>query len=127
LKNVKNAAETTEEDIQRLINEVEALKAMHGELEQEFGRRAKDDSSSQEESVLWFNTAKTLENGQALVKRLDQSVGQIYGDDRSVAGKRDGLLKQHRKRNQQVVISGFRSQINLCHSGLKIWLDRILM
>jgi len=127
LKDVKAAAESIEEEIGGLISEVEALMAIHGQLEREYTRHAKNDATSQEEKVLWFNTEKTLKNGQRLVQKLDQSVRQIYGDHRLVAGKRDGLIKQHRKRNQERTIIGFRNQISTCHGALKIWLECISM
>lgn len=127
LKDVKAAAESIEEDIGGLINEVEALMTVHGQLEHEYVRHTNDEGSSQEEKILWFNTGKTLKNGQTLVEKLDQSIRQIYGNDPRVAGKRDGLIKQHRKRNQEGVVFGFRNQISTCHGALKIWLECIAM
>jgi uncharacterized protein YoxC len=127
LKDVKAAADAVEDEIEGLIHEVQALMAVHNQLEHEFSRHANNDGTSQEEKVLWLNTGQTLKNGQKLVEKLDHSVRQIYGESRTVTGKRDGLIKQHRKRNQEGVISGFRNQISTHHGALKLWLEFISM
>jgi len=126
LKDVKSAAETIDDDIGGLINEVESLKSVHGHLEQEFFKNV-NDALGKEEKMLWFNTGQTLKNGQQLVQKLEDSVRQIYGENRTVTGKWDGLSKQHRKRTKDGIISGFRDQIGTYHGALQIWLNCISM
>ncbi|KAF1849642.1 tetratricopeptide repeat domain-containing protein [Cucurbitaria berberidis CBS 394.84] len=127
LKDVQKAVESIEDDISGLINEVEGLKQVHGHLEQEFLKNITNDALGKEEKMLWFNTGQALQNGQKLVQKLEVSVRQIYGDSRSITGKRDGLMKQHRKRAKGGVISGFRDQIGTYHGALQIWLSCIDM
>lgn len=127
LKAVKMAAETIDDDIEGLINEVEGLMVVHGQLEQEFLRNVNNDALGEEEKMLWFNTGQTLKNGQKLTQKLEVSVRHIYGEKRMVSGKRDALIKQHRKRTKDGIISGLRDQIGTCHGGLQMWLSCISM
>lgn len=127
LKDVKAAAEAIDDDIGGLTDELGVLMAVHGQLEQEYNRSATKKEISQHQKILWLETAQTLKNSQKLVQKLEHSVRKIYGDNRSVSGKRDAYLKQHRKRGQDSVISGFRNQISTCHGALKIWLQCIEM
>ena len=125
LKDVKAAAETIDDDIEGLINEVQGLMQVHGHLEQEFLKNINNDGLGREEKMLWFNTGQTLKNGQDLTRKLEVSIRHIYGENRSVTGIRDGLIKQHRKRAKDGIISGFRDQISTYHGALQIWLNCI--
>ena len=127
LKAVKAAAETIDDDIEGLINEVEGLMVVHRQLEQEFLKNVNNGALGEEEKMLWFNTGQTLKNGQKLTQKLEVSVRHIYGEKRTVTGKRDGLIKQHRKRTKDGIISGFRDQIGTYHGALQIWLSCISM
>ncbi|KAF1944968.1 tetratricopeptide repeat domain-containing protein [Clathrospora elynae] len=127
LKDVKVATETIDDEISGLINEVEDLMVVHGQLEQDYLKYVNDEALGEEEKMLWFNTGKTLKNGQKLCQKLEGSVKKIYGDNRAVTGKRDGLIKQHRKRVKDPIISGLRDQIGTYHGALQIWLSCITM
>jgi hypothetical protein len=127
LKDVKAAVETIEDDIEGLINEVHSLKVIHGQLEQEFLKNVKKDALAQEENILWFNTGHTLKQIQKLTLKLEVSVRHIYGENPRVDGKRDGLLKQHRKRTKDGIISGLRDQVSGYQNTLQCWLTCISM
>ena len=115
LKDVKAAAETVEDDIDSLISEVEALRVVHANVELEFKRHAQNKSLSANENILWFHTGKTLKEGQKLTAKLEQCVREIYGSDPKVSGKRDGLIKQNRKRARQTQLSELHEQIHTQH------------
>lgn len=125
LKDVKAAAETVEDDIDRLISEIGSLAVLHGQVEAEFHKQRQNNQSSPQEDVLWFHTSKTLKEGQILTQKLEECVREIYGDDPKVQGKRDGLVKQHRKRSRDTRLVDFRSQIHTYHNALQIWLSMI--
>ena len=108
LKDVKKATETVEDDIDGLISEVEALQNVHSTVEAEFELHVRDKSLSPKENILWFHTGRNLKAGQRLTKKLDECVREIYGDDPNVEGKRDGLIKQHRKRSRDPRLSTLR-------------------
>ena len=127
LKDVNAAADTIDDDIEGLINEVEALMAVYEHLEQDYRKNINNDSLDAEEKILWVKTGRTLENGQKLTQKLDISVREIYGKNRNVTGKRDGLLKQHRKRAKNGIICELRGQINTYHGALTFWLNYISM
>jgi hypothetical protein len=127
LIDVKKAADTVEDDIGDLIREVESLMVLHGQLEKELLKNVRNDALGEKEKMLWFNTGQTLKNGQKLTQKLEVAVRHIYGDSRTVTGKRDGLIKQHRKRGKDGIISGFRNQISTYHGALQIWLNCISM
>lgn len=127
LKDVKAAAETIEDDIEGLIDEVEALMAIHDQLEQNYLKNVTHGVLEEKQKILWIQTGQTLKNGQKLIRKLDVSVREIYGENRMVTGKRDGLLKQHRKRSKNGIISGLRDQINTYQGALNMWLTCISM
>lgn len=127
LKDVKAAADTIEDDIEGLIDEVKALMVVHKHLEQEFLKNVQKDALEEKEKMLWVETGRTLTNGQKLVRKLDITVKEIYGENRTVTGKRDGLLKQHRKRAKNGIISELRVQINTYQGALNMWLTCISM
>ena len=127
LKDVKAAADTIEDDIEGLIDEVKALMAVYKHLELEYLKNVDNDALEEKEKLLWIETGHTLRNGQKLVRKLDDSVREIYGENRAVTGKRDGLLKQHRKRAKNGIISELRVQINTYQGALNMWLACISM
>lgn len=127
LKDVKAAADTIEGDIEGLIDEVKALMAVHKHLELEFLKNFNNHALEEKEKMLWIETEHTLKSGQKLVRKLDISVREIYGENRTVTGKRDGLLKQHRKRAKNGIISELRVQINTYQGALNLWLACISM
>lgn len=127
LKDVKAAAETIEDDIEGLIDEVKALMVVHEHLEQQYLKNVNNDALEEKEKMLWIKTRRTLENGQKLTRKLEISVREIYGENRTVTGKWDGLRKQHRKRAKNGIISGLRDQINTYQGALSMWLTCISM
>jgi hypothetical protein len=127
LKDVKSAAKTINNDIALLIDEVEALRIVHGELEQELMRAINNRRLHQREKVLWFQTAKQLQAGQKLVTMLENCVKEVYNGSRTVQGRWDGLRKAHRKKSKDQRISAFRDQIGIYQGSLQICLNVIHM
>lgn len=109
LRDVKKAAQTVEDDVDRLISEVEALQVLHGTVEDELKRHLLSKSLTAKENILWFNTGKTLKEGQILTNKLFESVQEIYQEDPSTTGKRDEILEQHRKRSREPRPADFRN------------------
>lgn len=127
LKDVKAAVQSIDDDIDQLINEVQALQSVHQQVEQEHDRHVNDATLSNQQKMLWFQTARTLKEGQTLTKKLEACVKEIYGDDPKVAGKRDGLVKQHRKRGMDGKLTALRNQIHTYHGALQIWLSIVAL
>jgi NurA-like 5'-3' nuclease len=127
LKDVNEARKTIDTEISALISEVENLIALHSELEKKFLESVKRVGLADDERMLWSRAEKTLENGRDLVRRLEDSVKEIYGDSRTVTGKWDGLKKQDRKRSKNGTLSELRSQIGTYHGVLQMWLLCISM
>ena len=125
LRDVKKAAENIEDDIDLLITEVEALEAVHGELQRLLEKNVEDKNISPKETTLWFQTAKTLKAGQILSQKLEVCVREIYDDDPKVKGKRDALVKQHRKRSRDATLSDFRDQVHSYQGALQLWMSII--
>jgi hypothetical protein len=127
LRDVKAATETIDADIDGLINEILSLKQVHGHLDEEYQKQTGKRGLSAEETVLWEQTKRTLENGQTLVIKLEISVRKVHGDVRTVTRQRDAFTKQNRKRALDSIISGFRAQIHTYSSALHVWLNLISM
>lgn len=127
LKDVKHAAGVIEDDIELLISEIETLQAVHTRLEQEFEGHVRNEGLSPKKKILWSHVGKTLKDGQALTRRLDACVRDVYRKDPKAKGKRDGLIKQHRKRSRDSSLSELRDQIHTYHGALQIWLNIILL
>lgn len=125
LKDVKAAAETVQDDIDSLISEIETLKTVHENVEQELKRHAPSGLTGQDKDSLWFHTGKTLKGGQILIEKLERCVKEIYGEDPKVSGKRDGLSKQHRKRTRHSRLADLRDQVNSYNSALGLWMSII--
>ena len=106
---------------------MEALRAVHGELEHELLRAIRNKRLTQKEKMLWFQTGKNLQDGQRLVQELEQCVKDIYVGSRTVTGKLDGLRKSHRKRSKDQRISEFRGKIGIYQGALQFCLNLISM
>jgi hypothetical protein len=127
LNDVKTATENIDDDIGDLINEMEGLVVVHGQLEQDFLKNVNNDDLGEKERMLWFKTGQILQCVQKLTQKFETSVKQIYGDSRKATGLRDGLSKQHRKRSRDPIITRFRDQISSYHGVLQMWLACITM
>ncbi|KAF2006584.1 tetratricopeptide repeat domain-containing protein [Amniculicola lignicola CBS 123094] len=127
LKDVKSAAEAIDDDIGDLVNEFEQFAVLHGELEREYLGNVNTITLGMEEKMMWFNVGKTLKVGQQLTQELEKHVRRIYGQSRTVIGRRDGLAKQHRQRTEQPIIAKYRTQIAGIHRALQIFLGCIQM
>ncbi|KAF2032794.1 hypothetical protein EK21DRAFT_98630 [Setomelanomma holmii] len=125
LKDVNAAAKTVNSDIAALISEVDALKSVHGALEQELLRAFRNMRMSPEEKMLWFQTGKNLQQGQLLVRELEQCVKSIYAKSRTVTGRLDGLKKAHRKRSRDKKLTECRGKIAIYHGTLQFCLNFI--
>jgi hypothetical protein len=86
LRDVKAAIDTIDADIDGLINEILSLKQVHGHLDEEYQKQTGKRGLSAEETVLWEQTKRTLENGQTLVHQqlsLDsKATSEVHADDR---------------------------------------------
>jgi hypothetical protein len=127
LKDVKKATNTTDADISAFIDEVSNLTTLYGELEKKFLDSVRRKVLADDEKVLWSRAGRTLETGQDLVRRLEDSVKDIYGDSRTIAGKWNGSRVQARKRSKNSALSELRGQIGIYHGVLQMWLLCISM
>jgi hypothetical protein len=86
LRDVKAATDTIDADIDGLVNEILSLKQVHGHLDEEYQKQTGKRGLSAEETVLWAQTKRTLENGQTLVHQqlsLDsKATSGVHADDR---------------------------------------------
>lgn len=53
LRRVKKAMDTVEDDIDEMINELESLTSLYGQLEESYKRQAKDDTLDTRQRQLW--------------------------------------------------------------------------
>jgi hypothetical protein len=127
LKDVKKATNTTDADISAFIDEVSNLTTLYGELEKKFLDSVRRKVLADDEKMLWSRAGRTLETGQDLVRRLEDSVKDIYGDSRTIAGKWNGSRVQARKRSKNSALSELRGQIGIYHGVLQMWLLCISM
>lgn len=122
LKDVKAATETIDGDIAALIEQVEALRDVHGELESEMKRSLQDDTMQGKERQLWFRVKEILQDGRTLTDELEACVKSIYGNNPRVTGSRDALRKQHRKRGRESRLLVHRDRVSSYQQSLQQWL-----
>ncbi|KAL1607692.1 hypothetical protein SLS60_002627 [Paraconiothyrium brasiliense] len=124
LKEVRAAYKSVEQDIARLIDQVERLMRVHQQLECFLDDHGNTVPGS-EEHTLWSHVGHTLQEGRQLAHKLEVVVKEIYGDSPNVTGKRDGIIKQHRLRGSNPTIRGIRDQIDTHNQFVEMYLSVI--
>lgn len=127
LKDVKEALETVEDDIDDLIKELEASDNLYRQLEKEYDQHFHQRTLSTRQQELWSLLRQTLQDGRASFEKLDKELKRVYGSDPKVQGWLDALKKQHRLRSRTPRLGAFRDQIHTYNSVLQMWLTRIAL
>lgn len=125
LRDVKQAAEDVDQDIDSLIREIECLQVAHDNIQEEYERHIHDATLDPKENILWFHTGKTLQETRQLVIKLETCVREIYGENPHTNGPIDGLRKQHRKRARDARLVDVRNQIHTNQNCLQLWFSII--
>lgn len=125
LRDVKQAAEDVEEDIDSLIREIESLQVVHTQIQEEFERHVQDTALDSKENILWFHTGKTLQETRQLAIKLETCVKEIYGENPHTKGPIDDLRKQRRKRSRDSRLVDVRNQIHTNQNCLQLWFSII--
>ncbi|KAF2480901.1 tetratricopeptide repeat domain-containing protein [Neohortaea acidophila] len=125
LRDVKQAAEDVDEEIDSLIREVESLQVVHTQIQEEYERHVQDAALDSKENILWFHTGKTLQETRQLAVKLEICVREIYGENPHTKGPIDGLRKANRKRSRDSRLVDIRNQIHTNQNCLQLWFSII--
>ncbi|KAI9718168.1 MAG: hypothetical protein M1828_006800 [Chrysothrix sp. TS-e1954] len=131
LKDVYAASGRVEQDIDDLIKEIDTVKvvtdSIEGAFTTEFSKpTSRDGAALTKREELWKNVNKSLQDCEAIVKRLEHLAKSIHGQSGpKVTGRLDSLSKWSRQRDKAPVLLATRHQLKVCQKGLELLLATI--
>lgn len=125
LREVKAALDTIDDDIDGLVRELESLKRLYEQLEQEYSQHPHQGTVNARQQELWSKLRETLDDGRKNFTRFDGELRKIYGGDPKSQGWLDGLKKQHRLRSRLSKLGEFHKQLQMDVTVLQAWFSII--
>ncbi len=125
LRDVKDAMDTVEEDIDGLIKELQCLDPVYAQLEAEYNHQTHEGPMDAQQQAIWDALRQTLQKGRESIGKVDAEIKKVYGDDPKVQGWFDAFKKQRRLRKSAFSLDGFRDQIKQYNQVLQLQLTRV--
>lgn len=119
LKGIHADSKTFEIDIQSLIHEVEAIGTVTNSI-----KSLRQDSIDKEEtefsaiSELWRKISATIVDCEKILRSLDRTIKEIYGDTPEATGFKDGFAKVKRMRSKEAQLSSYKESLTSYHHVL---------
>lgn len=135
LQNVQARAAKIDHEIERLLHDIEALRAVNETVQASYQALPSclDSEVQRSEHVdrLWRNVSSNLESCRLVVEELEALVTSIVGreppkDEHKILRKLDGFKKQLRKQSREGDFDRLRRRLSTYHRTIQLMLDLII-